>query len=581
MIHNKISSKVFLELARFVKPYKSQAAVVLLALFATAIMILFFGKAIKYLIDFGFAEKNNFHLTITLIVFSTASIVMSIAGYYRSYLTHSIAEKIIADIRKEVYQKLVKISPEFFEMAKTGDIISRLTVSTSAIYDFISNMVSFFLRNSLLFVGGICFLFLTSVKLTLVSLTVIPIAISPIILMLKNVRIFANQSQAALSQVSSHIEETISGIKTIQSYSCEEREIKNFSSFIDKFLVVVLQKNQLRSMMVALVLALSFVGISIVLFVGGRAVINGEMTSGDLSSFIFYSITVATSLVGISQIAGQMQNVIVSISRIMDLLKLESPVQEQKNPTKFHQIKTAKIEFKGVDFSYKSRKDSLVLKNFNLEINPKEKIAITGVSGSGKSTILKLLLRFYDPNSGEIKINDRDIKSISLSDLRQNFSYISQNCFIFSGTIFDNISYLSQSVSRSDALSIIEKNEALHFIKNMPDGIDTVVGEKGVKLSGGERQRIAIARAIIKDSAILLLDEATSALDNQNEHLVIKTIEDFTRDKTVITIAHKLSSIILANRVIFIKDGFVAEVGTHEELILKGGLYKKMYEDET
>ncbi len=564
----------------FFKPYKRDIFFALLALFITALMVLFFGKAIKYLIDLGFVQNNRHFLNLVLLAFILAVIVMAIAGYYRSSLINAVAEKVIADLRKKVYDHIIRVSAEFFEITKTGDVISRLTVDAIVLYNVISNTASFFLRNSLFFIGGLGFLFFTSVKLSLMSMMLIPVAIAPIIIMGKAVKNLSNKSQEALASVGAHIEESINGIKTIQSYLCEEKEARNFFGFVDVSLKIALEKIRIKSLMVALVIACAFGGIAIVLWVGGHDVLSGKITSGDLSSFIFYSVITATSLVSLSQISGQLQSASAAAKRIFDLLKIESPVRQIEVPQHFQVQKELTINFQNISFSYPSRKDFLVLKNFNLQIKPREKIAIVGSSGSGKSTVLQLLLRFYDVDSGAILLNEFDIKNLSFADLRQNFSYISQDCFIFSGTIFENIAYVDKSVTEVQVEKIISQNSALHFINNLPQKMHNFVGEKGIKLSGGERQRIAIARAIIKDSPILLLDEATSALDNQNEKIIYQAIANLAKDKTVITIAHKLSSLILADRIIFIKDGEIVEVGEHQELIAQNGFYKKMYEAE-
>lgn len=543
-------------------------------------MVLFFGEAIKYLIDFGFAKRDGTSLNLVLLIFIAAVSIMAIAGYFRSSLINSAAEKVIADLRKKVYDHIIRVSAEFFEITKTGDVISRLTVDSVVLYGVISNTVSFCLRNLLLFVGGIGFLFLTNFKLSLISLFLILIAISPIIFIGRSVKSLSQKSQEALAAVGSHIEESINGVKTIQSYLCEEKEVRNFSAFVSSALQISLKKIHAKALMISLVISLAFGAIAVVLWVGGHDVLSGKITSGDLSSFIFYSIISATSLVSLSQIAGQLQNASAAAQRIFQLLEIESPVREIDVPQHFESDKEIAIKFENINFSYPSRKDFPVLKNFNLEIKPREKIAIVGSSGSGKSTLLQLLLRFYDVDSGVIKLNDQNIKFLSFSDLRKNFSYISQDCFIFSGSVFENIAYVDKSTTKSEIEKMISKNSALQFIENLPQKINTFVGEKGIKLSGGERQRIAFARAIIKDSPILLLDEATSALDNQNEQFINRAILDFSAEKTVITIAHRLSSIINMGRIIFLKDGEIVEVGTHQELIARNGFYKKMYEAE-
>lgn len=570
-----------LDLWPFFRPYLKSIIAACIALLITSFTILLFGKAIKYLIDYGFAKQDSHLLNMALLSFVAITAVMAIAGYYRSSIVNSVTEKAIADLRKKAYAHTVTISAEFFEVFKVGDVISRLTVDTTLLYSVISTSVSFLLRNLLLFIGGICFLLFASVKLTAISIILIIFAITPIVIMGRKIKNLSNKSQESLALVGSHIEETVNGIKTIQSHLCEEKEIKNFQSFVDKSLTFSLKKISLKSSLVAVVIALSFCSIAAVLWVGGHDVLNGKMTPGDLSSFLFYSVITATSLVALSQISGQLQTASAASQRIFDLLKTQSPVKQGDDLQNLPVRDNLEVSFENVTFSYPSRKDLAILEEFNLTIKPGEKIAVVGSSGTGKSTIMQLLLRFYDVVSGSISLNGIDIRKLSFADLRHNFSYISQDCFIFSGTIFDNIAYIDKNITEEKVQKIIDDNDSLHFINNLPNKMHSFVGEKGIKLSGGERQRIAIARAIIKDSPILLLDEATSALDSENAKIIDQAITDFSKDKTVITIAHRLSSITSSDRIIFIKDGKIVETGTHKELLSKQGFYEKMYEAET
>lgn len=583
MIKRKSKANIssLIELWPFFRVYKKDIFLVVVALLLTASTVLFFGEAIKYLIDYGFVKKSRHFLNIILIAVVAATLLMAVAGYYRSSLISTVSEKAIADLRKKTYQHIIKISAEFFEITKTGDVVSRLTVDTVLLYNIISTNVSFLLRNILLFVGGIFFLIFTSVKLTAISLVLIALAISPIFIMGRKIKALSVNSQESLALVGAHIEETMNGVKTIQSYLCEDKEIKNFANLVDDSLAIAIKKITLRSLLVALVIGFAFSGIAVVLWVGGYDVLSGKMTSGDLSSFIFYSVVTATSLVALSQIFGQLQAAAAACERVIELLKIESPVKEAKNLQKLSPQKNYEISFKNVDFSYPSRKDLKALKDFSLDIKSGQKIAIVGPSGAGKSTILQLLLRFYDVDDGAILLNEVDIRLLSFANLRQNFSYISQDCFIFSGTVFENIAYVNKSVSESDVEKIITRNPALHFINKLPQKMHSFVGEKGIKLSGGERQRIALARAIVKDAPVLLLDEATSALDNQNQQNMARAIADLSRDKIVITIAHKLSTVSSSDFIIFIKDGEVVESGSHGELMMKDGFYKKMYEAES
>ncbi len=576
----KDQNKGFLALIPFLRIYKRELFLAFIALLVTAFAILFFGKIIKYLIDYGFVQRDLFSLNLILLLFIAVVVIMAVAGYYRSFLINQVSEKIIFSLRKKAFEHVISVSSEFFEFTKTSDVVSRLMTDTVVLYNVMSNTISFLLRNILFFIGGLAFLIFTSPKLSLLSFISILIAISPVIFLGKKLKQLSSQSQSALVLIGSRLEEALNGIKTIQAYLCEKKEAQNFSVLLDNSLKISLEKISKKSLMVALVIALSFGGIAVVLWVGGLEVLNGKITSGDLSAFIFYSVITATSLVSLSQIMEQLQSASDACGRIFQLLEVESPVKEKTTNQNLSNANLEGIKFSQVNFSYPSRKENNILKDFNLEIKPQEKIAIAGLSGSGKSTIFQLLLRFYDVDSGKITLNNNDIRELSFADLRRNFSYISQDCFIFSGTVFENISYVNKEVSEAQVAKIIADNEALHFINDLPQKMHSFVGEKGVKLSGGQRQRIAIARAILKDSPILLLDEATSALDNQNEKIIAKAIADFAKEKTVITVAHRLSTIVNADRIIFIKDGEIAEIGSHQELIKLGGFYKKMYEAE-
>ncbi len=581
---NKTSQ--IMALLPYLIPYKREAILALIALAITSMMILCFGKAVKYIIDIGFVKQDQAMLNLILFGFTLAVLIMAIAGYYRSFLINSVAEKMIADLRKKVYDHIIRVSAEFFESTKTGDVISRLSVDSTLVINLISNTLPFLIRNSLLFFGGFLFLFTTSFKLSLISMLLILIAILPIIFLGRIVKNLSKKNQIALASVSAHIEESINGVKTIQSYLCEDKEARNFFNFVDEGLKIAIQKIRIKALMIASVIAIAFLAIAVVVMIGSRDVLTQKISSGDLSAFIFYSMICATSLVALSQTAGQIQNAVAAIGRIFELLEIESPVKENSGiPTiDFTNIQNSNgkidINFCGVNFSYPSRKDLLILENFNLNIPAGQKVAIVGLSGSGKSTILQLLLRFYDVNSGIITLNNGDVRALSFNDLRKNFSYISQDCFIFSGTIFENIAYVDKSITEAEVKAIISTNPALNFIENLPQKMHSYVGQKGIKLSGGERQRIAIARAIIKNSPILLLDEATSALDNENEQVINRAISSFANEKTVITIAHRLSTLNNCDRIIFIKDGKIIEEGSHQQLIGLGGYYKKMYEVE-
>jgi ATP-binding cassette subfamily B protein len=558
-------------------PYKKQVFFAFIALLITTFMILFFGKMIKYIIDFGFHENSQNLLYIILLIFFLSVIIMAVAGYFRSSIINKVSEKAIANLRKKTYNHILNLSAEFFEITKAGDVISRLTVDSVVLYETLSSTISFFFRNLLLFIGGIFFLFITSFKLTLVSIVAIFIAILPIIFLGKRIKNLSKKSQENLSLVGSHIEESVNGVKIIQAYNCQKKEQQNFAILVDNALKASLKKIKLKSFLVALVIALAFSSVALILFVGSKLIMTSQITSGDLSSFIFYSIIIATSLVSLSQISGQLQNASAAASRIFEILEITSTIKEVDNFKKISTNKPLEIKFEDVCFSYPASKDQEILSDFNLTIKPKEKLSLVGVSGSGKSTILQLLLRFYDTTNGKILINETDIKEVSLKNLRELFSYISQDCFIFSGTIFENIAYSDSKITKKEIEKLISENKALEFINKLPNKLDTFVGQKGSKLSGGEKQRIAFARALVKNSPILLLDEATSALDNQNEQEITKAITQYAKDKTVIIIAHDFSTIAKSDRIIFLQDGKIIEEKSNKSLLSNSSYYQEKY----
>ena len=570
----------FKHLLPFLKPHKNSIYIALLFLTVTALVILSFGRVIKYLIDFGFVEKSLDSLALSLLCFIIGVLVMAICGYFRSSIINIVAEKIINDIRCNIYHHIIRISIDFFENNKIGDISSRIIADTSLIYNIATSNLSFLLRNVILFLGCIFCLFLTNWKLSLLMLLLIPIAIMPIVFLGKKIKKLSLIAQSSLGEVGSHIEETLNNIKTVQSYSCEDREFRRFNFYIRRNLLISIKKNRLKALMIAIVIFNAFSLVALLMWFGGNSVLKGSLTSGELSSFIFYAIIASTSLASLSQISGQLQTASAVLDRVFSLLEIESSISEKSTSLSLevNNNNPPEIIFTNVDFGYED--NNKILNNFNLSIKSGQKVAIVGLSGSGKSTILKLLVRFYSPTNGVVSLNNIDISQLSLKELRNIFAYVGQDDFIFSGTIFKNIAYFDEKITKKEVNQIIAKNQAFDFIKKLPKGIDSIVGEKGVKLSGGEKQRIAIARAILKNSPILLFDEATSALDNDNEKNITSLIKEIAQDKTAIIIAHKLSTIIDADNIYFLENGVVAESGTHQELMKMNGSYARIYKNQ-
>ena len=527
-----------LSLLPYLKDYKGSIFIVFITLIITSNAVLILGKMIKYFVDLGFTAQNFDNLTKLSIISLLIIVSLAIAGYFRSFLINSVAQKIVFKIRKQIYSHIINISPEFFEDNKIGDIISRMTNDINLLYNIISNVISFFIRNLIIFIGGLIFLFAINYELTLVIFAVIILAIFPILFLAKKIKFFADIEAKDLSICTSHIEETTNFIKVIQAFLGQKKEIYDFDQKITKTLDASIAKIKIRSLLISLIIISAFSTVILILWLGSNKVISGQMTSGDLSSFIFYALIVATSATGISRILGQLNIASVACNRLFEILDLKSKIIDPKNPKKLKNPKKINIKFDNVSFSYPKNPDKLILKNFNLEINHGQKIVIIGKSGIGKSSIFEILLRFYNILEGKVIINEQNIAEISLSDLRSLFSYISQDAIIFSGTIWDNISYGNDNITKKDVKKFL-KNELFNFIDKLPEDLDYFVGEKGVMLSGGERQRIAILRALLKKSPILLIDEFTSALDKKNDRLTHNLLKEIAKDKIIINITHK------------------------------------------
>ncbi len=531
------SKRLLTRLFSYFFPYKKQLFYAFLALFFTAFTILLFGKVAKYFIDFALYDVKN--LNYFLLFFVVLVLILAICGFLRSNLINSICFKVCADLRNKIYQNLTNLSPKFFSENKIGDIISRISNDVDVVFEILSGNFAFFLRNLILFVAGLLFLFLTNLKLSLISISLIILAILPILIFAKKIKNLTTKSKEFSSSLISQTEETLGAIKTIQAFLTQKYEYKKFKEINDEFLKLNLQKTKIKSLLIALVIFLAFISVAIILFIGAKDVNSQKITSGELSSFIFYSVITSISLVGLGQISSQIQSLKSSCVRIFYLLDIKSEITESANAIEIPKNQIDEIIFENVNFAYSESKEKLILQNFNLEIKKGQKILIFGESGIGKTTIFNVLLRFYDIDFGNIFINKINIKNIKLESLRKNFSYNLQENFIFSGTILQNIKYANQEISKKEIQEIIDSYKVFEFINNFKDGLETEIGEKGAKLSGGQRQRIAILRTFIKDSDIILLDEPTSNLDKENEDEIYDFINKFCASKTLIMISHK------------------------------------------
>lgn len=565
----------------FLRPYRRQMVMALIALVVTAGTMLSLGKGVQFLIDQGLASGSEAGLTHALIIFIGLVFLLGIGSFCRFYLVSWIGERVVADIRQAVFAHLLTLSPSFFEDNSPSEIQSRITSDTTLLQSVIGSSLSIALRSSLMLIGGILFLLVMHFKLTLILLTCVPFVIVPVVYFGRRVRRLSRDSQDEVANVGRYLSQALRHIKVVQAFTHEKHDAQRFSATVDRAFDVSVKRIQQRSWLTLMVILLSMSGIGVMLWFGGKDVISGAISAGDLASFLFYSIIVAGAVGAISEVMGELQRAAGAAERIMELLSAKSAVVSgssefsSQNMAKIRQGEVI-IQFKNVEFRYPTRPDYAALKNLSFSIKQGEMLALVGPSGAGKSTLFELLLRFYDPQQGGIYLADENIKAYSLDDLRQRFALVPQETVLFDQTVYDNLGYANRNASKESIQHAAEQANAHEFITRLDKGYETRLGEDGVRLSGGQRQRVAIARAILKDAPILLLDEATSALDAESENKVQAALEPLMKGRTTLVIAHRLATVLNADRIIVMEQGEIIAQGTHSELLETCALYKRL-----
>lgn len=566
------------KLGKFLAPCRLQIAGALVALTVAAGTVLAMGQGLRGLVDTGFAGSDTATLDRALIFLLIIVVVLALATYSRFFLVSWIGERVVADLRRAVYNHILTLSPGYFETTRVGEIQSRLTTDTTLLQTVVGSSASMALRNLLLFLGGTVMLAITSPKLTGLVALVVPLVLVPILVFGRKVRALSRTSQDRIADVGAHLDESLNNIRTVQAYVHEPVDRTQFAGRVEDAFNTAIRRVRARAILTATVILLVFSAIGVIMWIGGRDVIAGTISPGQLSAFIFYAIVVAGSVGAISEVIGDLQRAAGALERLLEMLATEPDITAPENPAKLPSPMRAEVSFENVTFHYPSRPDQPSLVEFSLTAESGKTLALVGPSGAGKTTVLQLLLRFYDPQAGKIELSGIDLGKLDPAELRQQFGLVSQDPVIFSADAWDNIRYAKPEASDEEVRRAAEMAAAANFLDDLPEGFNTFLGEKGVRLSGGQRQRISIARAILKDPKILLLDEATSALDAENERLVQEALERLMKGRTTIVIAHRLATIRAADRIAVLDAGRVVATGTHDTLIAEDGLYARLAE---
>jgi ATP-binding cassette subfamily B protein len=567
---------VLLSLLQFLKPYRLRIGIFLIALVFTAMVTLSVGQGLKLVIDQGFSQQSQDHLNTAIIFILVASGLMALGTYVRFYLISWLGERVSADIRTAVFNHLVNLHPAFFETNRSGDIMSRLTSDTTLLQSIIGSSMSIALRSSISFTGALIMLLITNLKLSLIILLAVPLVLMPILVFGRSVRKLSRESQDSIADVGSYAGEVIQHIKTVQSFTQEQQEKTAFGAEVERAFVVAKRRVSQRAVLIAVVILLVFSALSVMLWVGGSDVINGTMTGGDLGAFIFYAVLMATGVASLSEVYGELQRAVGATERLMELLQADNQILAPQSATLSAADLDPVIELQNLSFCYPSRPEQPALKDFSLRIEKNQIVALVGPSGAGKSTIFDLIQRFYDPQQGRLCFGGTDIRELDPQDLRRQIAVVQQQPTLFTGDVMYNIRYGNPEASDEQVMAAAVAAHADDFIRRLPDGYASDLGEQGVRLSGGQRQRLAIARALLKDPRILLLDEATSALDAESEYRVQLALDKLMKGRTTVIIAHRLATILHADQILVMDAGQPVAQGTHQSLLASCPLYERL-----